>query len=93
MGDPVEGVVVPSHQGPVLPTALWDDCVVAEHIEAVDAFAHDLAAQYHQEAQDAAQTRAYHEWLDRNELEHSQDAHERYVDHMGTYRCNGGDGS
>ena len=82
MGDPLDGVVVPSHHGPVLPTALWDDCVVAEHIEAVDAFAHNLAAQYHEEAAAAADTRAYHEWLDRNELEHSEEAYEAYAEHI-----------
>lgn len=82
MSDPLEGVAVPSHQGPVLPDALWDAAVdrsMAAHIEAVDAFAHDLAAQYHEEAAVAAETRAYHEWLDRNELRHSAEAYAEYL--------------
>jgi hypothetical protein len=53
---------------------------MAEHVDAMDAL-QDVGA-FDREAQDAAEARAYHEWLDRNDLTHSDEAYDQYTEYL-----------
>jgi hypothetical protein len=68
--------------GPLLPVTDVSaaDRAMAEHVDAMDAL-QDVGA-FDREAQDAAETRAYHEWLDRNGLAHSDEAYDQYAEYL-----------